>query len=49
MPNVLTAMKVAEFFNMSVEQLIKGTTADPLANVVESLEIKLGKIRELCG
>ena len=49
MPNVLTAMKVAEFFNMSVEQLIKGTTDDPLANVVESLEIKLGKIRELCG
>ena len=47
-PNVLTAMKVAKFFNMTVEQLINGTDTDPLAEVVESLQKKLTQIREIC-
>lgn len=48
-PNVLTAMKVAKFFGMTVEQLINGTDTDPLAEVVESLQDRLNKIREICG
>lgn len=47
-PNVLTAMKVAKFFGMTVEQLINGTDTDPLAEVVEHLQRKLNNIRQLC-
>ena len=48
-PNVLIAMKIAKYFNMTVEQLINGTDSDPLAEVVEVLQVKLNKIREICG
>lgn len=48
-PNVITAMKVAKFFGMTVEQLINGTDTDPLIEVVESLQERLNKIREICG
>lgn len=48
-PNVLTAMKVARFFNMTVEQLINGADTNPLAEVVDSLQKKLTDIRAICG
>ena len=48
-PNVLMAMKVAKFFNMTVEQLINGTDSDPLTEVVENLQNKLEQIRKICG
>ena len=48
-PNVLTAMKVARFFNMTVEQLINGADTDPLVEVVDSLQKKLTDIRNICG
>lgn len=48
-PNVITAMKVAEFFNMSVEQLINKNTSDPLLEIIEVLQRKLNNIREICS
>lgn len=48
-PNVLTAMKVARFFNMTVEQLINGADTNPLVEVVDSLQKKLTDIRAICG
>ena len=48
-PNVLTAMKVARFFNMTVEQLINGADNNPLVEVVDSLQKKLTDIRNICG
>lgn len=48
-PNVLTAMKVARFFNMTVEQLINGADTNPLIEVVDSLQKKLTDIRNICG
>ncbi len=48
-PNVLTAMKVARFFNMTVEQLINGADSNPLIEVVDSLQKKLTDIRAICG
>lgn len=47
-PNVLTAMKVARFFNMTVEQLINGADTNPLIEVVDSLQKKLTDIRAIC-
>ena len=48
-PNVITAMKVAGFFNMSVEQLINKNTSDPLLEIIEVLQRKLNNIREICS
>lgn len=47
-PNVLTAIKVARFFNMTVEQLINGADTNPLIEVVDSLQKKLTDIRAIC-
>lgn len=49
LPNVLTAMKIAHFFNMTVEQLVTGSTKSPLADVVENLQDRLNSIRKLCS
>ena len=47
MPSVLSALRVAEFFNMSVEQFVYGKTSDKLAEYVEVLQRKLNNIKEI--
>lgn len=46
-PNVITAMKVARFFNMTVEQLINGEDNNPFTEINEALQSKLNSIRAI--
>lgn len=49
MPSVIKALNVAEYFNLSVEQLIYGKTTDTMGKIAENLQSKLNTIRQLCN
>ncbi len=45
-PNARTAYKVAQFFGVTIEYLITGSTENPLQEKVKQLQEQLYKIRE---
>lgn len=44
MPSVLSALATAEFFGLSVERLVYGTSVEPLQPVVEDLQHRIETI-----
>lgn len=45
-PNARTALKVAQFFGVTVEYLLTGETSNPLQATVDELQAQLKQIRE---
>ena len=48
-PNARTALKVAQYFGVTVEYLLTGETANPLQKKVEDLQERLRKIAVLAN
>ena len=48
-PNVITAMEVARYFDLTVEQLVGDSSINPADTVINSLQGKLNKIKTICG
>ena len=45
-PNAVTALKVARFFNVTVEYLLTGRDENPLTETVKELQEKIDRIKD---
>lgn len=45
-PNAVTALKVARFFNVTVEYLLTGKDENPLTDTVKELQEKIDRIKD---
>lgn len=48
-PNALTALRIAKFFNTTVEYLLTGETENPLQKIVDELSERLRKINAVAS